>query len=384
MRASDQARPRFIFVDALRGLAALSVVLFHAWEGGHLAALAPTLHAVPRAILQNGHTGVSVFFVISGFVIAHSMAGERVTGGYIGRFALRRALRLDPPYWASMLLAVLLGVLSTRLVPGKVYELPSWESVALHLAYLPVIFEVPLLNDVYWTLCLEVQFYLTFALLMWCVTRLSQRMERERALDLVLYGATLVSNLWPLGLLPAPYGFFCAFWHLFLTGAVVWRAVASGPAPRPRARYYAAVAQLAVLALVLGLRPLEMGLLVGTCTALVLLLVGGVERLTRWLSWRALQGLGAISYSLYLTHNAVTGVSFRIGYRLTPRTPAWEAFWLLAMVLASIAFAWLFHRLIEQPTLRLSKCIALAPRPARGRIEPLGGSPVPVSADANG
>ena len=384
MRASDHARPRFIFVDALRGLAALSVVLFHAWEGGHLATLAPTLHAVPRTILQHGHTGVSVFFVISGFVIAHSMASEHVTGRYIGRFALRRAVRLDPPYWASIVLAIALGVLSARLVPGKVYELPSWQNLALHLAYLPVIFDVPLVNNVYWTLCLEVQFYLTFVVLMWGVTWLSQRMPRERALDIVLYGATIVSNLWPLGLVPAPYGFFCDFWHLFLTGAVVWRAVASGPAPRPHGPYYVALAQLAVLALAARLRPEEAGLLVGTGTALLLLMVGALERLTRWLSWRALQGLGAISYSLYLTHNAVTGVSFRVGYRLTPRTPAWEAFWLLAMVLASIAFAWGFYRLVEQPTLRFSKRIMLSSRPSRPLAEPLAASTVGASVDANG
>ncbi|MFP2923886.1 hypothetical protein ACLESO_01465 [Pyxidicoccus sp. 3LG] len=79
-----------------------------------------------------------------------------------------------------------------------------------------------------------------------------------------------------------------------------------------------------------------------------------------------MQQLGAISYSLYLTHNTVTGALFRVGYRLTGRSPAWEAVWFVLSVGACIGFAWVFHRLIEAPSLALSKRIRLSPEPPRG------------------
>ncbi|HLL46238.1 MAG TPA: acyltransferase family protein, partial [Longimicrobiaceae bacterium] len=107
-----ETRPRYVFIDALRGFAALAVVGFHAREGGHLAGLDAHLGPVLRAVLHRGDAGVTVFFVISGFVIAASMAHAHVTAGYVGRFLARRSVRLDPAYWASLALTVGVGVLS--------------------------------------------------------------------------------------------------------------------------------------------------------------------------------------------------------------------------------------------------------------------------------
>ena len=66
-------------------------------------------------IARNGFLGVDIFFVISGFVIALSVSKGAPTFGYFGRFIVRRSIRLDPPYWSSILLEVLLLHLSLRL-----------------------------------------------------------------------------------------------------------------------------------------------------------------------------------------------------------------------------------------------------------------------------
>ena len=57
--------------------------------------------------------------MLSGFVIAFSVGERRITPGYVGRFALRRSLRLDPPYWGSLVLALGLGWLANRLFPAR-------------------------------------------------------------------------------------------------------------------------------------------------------------------------------------------------------------------------------------------------------------------------
>lgn len=356
---SADPRPRYLFIDALRGLAALAVVGFHAREGGHLAGLDLYLGPVVRGVLQRGDAGVTVFFVISGFVIAASMAHAHVTAGYVGCFLARRSVRLDPAYWASLALTVGFGFLSVRFVPGKTYVPPTWGEVLVHLTYLTDLLGVRQISAVYWTLCYEIQFYATFALLLLAVTRLREHLGPERALTAVLLPAVLLSDLWLVDLAPFQvHGLFVDRWHLFLTGVLLWRAVVLRGA-----HAVAAGLQVALVGAV-GLVRADVQLHVAAATGALVLAVGLAGRLETWLSWRGLQGLGAISYSLYLTHNAVTGALFRVGYRLTGRSPAWEAVWFVLGVAACIGFAWGFHRLIEAPSLALSKRIRLGSAPA--------------------
>ena len=80
---------RFYFVDALRGVAALAVALFHAVEGGHIPVLLTVMPSWSVFIIEHGNLGVAVFFVLSGFVISHSIYSERATMPLVGRFMLR-------------------------------------------------------------------------------------------------------------------------------------------------------------------------------------------------------------------------------------------------------------------------------------------------------
>src|SRR5262245_16766245 len=100
--STTAAAPRFLYIDALRGIAALLVVWSHIDMGNHTRELLDRMPAVPRWIVEHGFVGVAIFFVLSGFVIAHSVERNEVTWRYLGRFMLRRSIRLDPPYWISM------------------------------------------------------------------------------------------------------------------------------------------------------------------------------------------------------------------------------------------------------------------------------------------
>ena len=272
--ASGRTRPapgRFVFIDALRGLAALSVVLFHANDGRHIDELFVELPGAARAIIENGDLGVQVFFVLSGFVIAHSMAKKTVSAGYVGRFMLRRSIRLDPPYWASMLLVIALGVLSTYAVPGKTYEVPSATDIAIHVAYLPVLLDRPLINFVYWTLCLEIQFYFVFSLVMWAVTLLRPRLGAKAAFYLFVIPATCFANLWALQLQPFDVqGLFTEHWYFFMAGVLVWNAIAN---PGDRAATPIAAANVLLLAAA-GLVLDGHALGVGAVTSGAILVVG--------------------------------------------------------------------------------------------------------------
>lgn len=351
---------RYRMIDMLRGIACLAVVWYHALEGGHIGALVAAAPSWFHSLLSHGDAGVSIFFVISGFVIAHSMLRDDIGAGYVGRFMLRRSLRLDPPYWAAIALALLGAWVASRAVPDRAFALPSAGNLLLHITYLVDLARQPLINPVYWTLCIEIQFYFTFVLLMWAAAGVRRRYGAERGLDVVLWPCAAIAALW---LTPwAPFhvhGLFLERWYLFLAGVLAWRAVHGG-APRQLA---AALVYVALLFGVLGMLAAPVPDLIGLGTVLLILVCGRTGWLARCGGGPAMQWLGLISYSLYLTHNTVTGAAFRIGYRLTGRSVATEALWLALVTVACCVFAWLFYLVFERAGLRWSKLVPLH-RPA--------------------
>lgn len=352
--ASGSPPLRFVFADALRGIAAMWVVLFHAHEGRHLGLLASWLPAPVVAFFHAGHLGVSIFFVLSGFVISYSVSRYRVDLGFIGRFALRRALRLDPPYWTSMVLVLFFGYVSQFFVPDKVFRFPDGRILAAHLLYLQEILRLPEINTVYWTLCLEVQFYLVFCLLMLLAHRFRRDESDCRPLHGVFVPAALLASAWPLRIIvsnPAP-GLFFPHWHGFLIGvAVCWAMLGL----IPRWWFYA----YAVLLGWAGARHLDASVLVCVLTAFLLMEAARRGKLGSWLNLRPLLFVGMVSYSLYLIHNPITGAFYRVVYKLTGRSPVSEAFWFLPMIGVNLACAFGFWWLFERTSLALGHRVPL-------------------------
>ena len=251
-------KQRLSFIDALRGIAALGVVLFHIKDANHI----PTLEARWPWIsyfLEYGHFGVPIFFVLSGFVIALSLDGRPMGFSTVGRFMMRRSIRLDPPYWVAIMIAII-GVF----VKERTLSSLSPTQIVAHLFYMQELLGYKELSVVFWTLCFEVQFYLTYSLLM-CSPRQ----------DLALVVAMVISLLWPLHILPvlAP-GLFLHLWHGFLLGVCVYWTLRKG-LPLPLFFGYAAVAG------VLG------GSFSATCalTAFLILIMGRRNKLDT-LNWR--------------------------------------------------------------------------------------------------
>ena len=155
---------RFTFLDALRALAATGVAAYHIGRYGPVAHAAQ--EAMPRWLessLKYGWVGVQIFFVLSGFVIAYSLRATRVTPAFVAQFAVRRSLRLDPAYWTTIALVLLLSAFipSVFADPNLEGDPVSAGQVAAHLFYLQNILGLGNISVGFWTLCIEVQFYLT-------------------------------------------------------------------------------------------------------------------------------------------------------------------------------------------------------------------------------
>ena len=105
----EESKPRYVFIDGLRGIAALLVMVYHfdMAPDAIREVYRPLLPMPIDFLITNGWFGVDIFFVISGLVIAHSVGDSLVTPRYFANFALRRSIRIDPPYWVALIACVL-------------------------------------------------------------------------------------------------------------------------------------------------------------------------------------------------------------------------------------------------------------------------------------
>ena len=152
---------RFGYIDAQRGLAALLVIWLHATDAFRQLPTPPVgelLYAFSAAI-DTGRVGVILFFAISGFVIPSSLraVSNQTKPDALRIFVVRRVFRLYPAYWVSVLGAALMGMfLMTPFSP---------QTVLLNLTMIQSIFGAPDVLGLYWTLRLELIFYIACALL---------------------------------------------------------------------------------------------------------------------------------------------------------------------------------------------------------------------------
>lgn len=150
---------RFSLLDGLRFAAALGVVLFHftakqqnAWGGRSVPEIFPYLHTFTSL----GYYGVHLFFVISGFVILMTAWGKDIPS-----YVASRISRLYPAYIVSVLaVSTLLGAIWLNQKHLTVYQ------VAVNLTMTQGAFGIDHIDGVYWTLWVELRFYILIGILM--------------------------------------------------------------------------------------------------------------------------------------------------------------------------------------------------------------------------
>ncbi|MCS3491152.1 peptidoglycan/LPS O-acetylase OafA/YrhL [Arthrobacter sp. JUb119] len=156
---NQKPAPRLGLLDALRITAALIVVLYHytAWGHDHWGRQAAEFWPVLSEFTRYGQLGVQLFFLISGFVILMSLQGKNVIG-FIGS----RVGRLYPAYWLAVLAAT---VLSLGIWPSG-NEGRSASDILPNLSMMQSGFGVTDMDGVYWTLWVELRFYVLLAVLL--------------------------------------------------------------------------------------------------------------------------------------------------------------------------------------------------------------------------
>src|SRR5262249_25788818 len=144
---SRSATPdRLPFLDVLRGLAASAVVIQHG-----LDIALPGYRDFSFRYFNLGQFGVTLFMLISGFIVPVTL--ER--GQSNVRFWFNRFFRLFPLYWASI---ALVWLYYHTLAPERLYPAEGWQWL-VNMTMLQEFLRVPHVSEVFWTLTLELIFY---------------------------------------------------------------------------------------------------------------------------------------------------------------------------------------------------------------------------------
>jgi peptidoglycan/LPS O-acetylase OafA/YrhL len=296
--------PRFPLADAVRALAALSIVAYHvAFVAGGLES----------AWLAGLNVGVPLFFAISGFLLYRPWVAARLAGAErpaIRVYAVRRVLRIVPAYWAALIVIAL--------VTGRA-EVFAWPEALIYFgfaqAYVPEHFTGGIGQA--WTLTVEVAFYAALPLVALAARRVPGPVLRGEVL--VLAGLVVISVLWRAVVLatvapsdPAYFPLLVALpaqLDVFAGGMALAVLSAAGREGRAQSAGWAvAVAAYALLALwrpggetlrVVAEHELQAVIALGLLVPAVLGAGGPVRRA---LAWRPLAWVGLVSYGVFLWH----------------------------------------------------------------------------------
>ena len=372
-----------VAMECLRGLAALWVFLFHISDLVRVSL--PALYPLAK----EGHRGVSVFFVISGYCIFAAAQRCIQQQSSSREFLRRRLLRIFPTFWASLVIVLvlpyLLEILASLKTGSIVWPAPRWmEYSSLDwLGVLSLTKELldtargggpgyTLVNSVYWTLAIEVQFYLV---LYFAISLRRQWLTFVAVVSAASFVALEFSLLdWP--------GFFLHYWPAFLFGVLLRIAYSTGLDPRStfgKRELEGSLATIALVALLPWLVQLryEMSFL-GTAfiSALVLWALGGIENGCKArIGSASMLGrlgstmlaplilLGQCSYSLYLLHGKLYQLPTMFVRQVFPVS---NPFHLISVVAGTTLLCYGFYYVVER------RYQGGAAALARGPVERLG------------
>jgi peptidoglycan/LPS O-acetylase OafA/YrhL len=336
-RAGPRRASRIAVLDGLRLLAATMVVFYHyvgvpnakIGDTGRTDVLAwgtsaPNIfpHALNQAA-SYGWTGVELFFMISGFVICMSGWGRRPAD-----FFVSRVVRLVPAYWAATLLTAAVLMIFPRLTSGV---RPS--VVLTNLTMVQSAYGVPNLVPAYWTLFVELTFYLLFGLVaiggityrrmvtfcvLWSVASLVAAGSHHELLNNFInppYSPFFVAGI----------AFFLI--HKFGGNLLLWAIVGyswlisvNQPHTNPPWQVVVILTAFYVIMAVVATHRLD-----------------GIQ-------WRWLPIAGALTYPLYLVHQDIGFTAFAY---LKNLAPAWVI--AVAVYAGMLGIAWLIYRGVERP-----------------------------------
>jgi peptidoglycan/LPS O-acetylase OafA/YrhL len=371
---------RILELDAVRGLAAVTVVIGHSLivfpnverntrGASHLGLLNGFKYS-PLTIVSSGDAAVVLFFILSGFVLTLPFLGSRAPS--YPAFLVKRVCRIFLPYLAAVALAITCAaLLGDERLPGlSDWANAPWQDgfgVGLLTGHATLVgsFDNAQYDPALWSLVYEMRISLIFPLLVFAIVALGLRRGIVAALALVVAGIGLNAAGDGLG---HPSDYFKTLYYVpcFVAGILFARerravmAWFSGLGAGGRALLL--VAGVALYTHRSWVDPTwlpgaghdvtdALAVTLGGCGLLVWAL--GSHRVAQFLRGRIPQFLGRISYSLYLTHAVILLALLHLLHDRIPMSAIIALMWLIAVPVAALSYRW-----VELPAIGLGKRVA--------------------------
>ena len=370
-------------LDGLRGLAALAVFGVHLNQNVQFDMLVGPLDVA--TLLANGERGVSVFFTLSGLLLSVLFWQSKADNDSLPdlrKYTFRRLARILPAYYVALTLLLYMDGLWR--VPG------AGADIALHYTFLFNFAEFSIfsINPVFWTIAVEMQFYLLLPLIFLFIRKMSIRNGLTLVLTLTVAGYLLhfwlictvdtmalwPSNPWLIWVRPngaVLYHSLAGQLPLFLLGVVAGyfylRMRECKIDEKVRFQWLCELGVWGLFggALVLILTGWEESLQlpsgpygfpgVPLLLALMILCIPFSRHAKRLLDCPPLRWLGLISYSLYLFHVPCLNLVYRfMGGQGIDISVQWGIFGLVSLCL-SLLVATVSYLLIERPAMRFAR-----------------------------
>jgi len=320
-------------VVALRGVAALTVALFHivCAPMGFMEDLAI------RSLFLKGASGVQMFFIISGLVIPLSLIRTNFQINRLGRFMLKRTIRIEPTYLAMIALSMGFIALREFLLQDGGTAFPSARDFFLNVTYLVPFFDAEWINAVFWTLGVELQYYLLIAMVWPLANKLSHPIWLLLLPLLGVLGREYTTNE------------FITHWVQFFNIGIV---LALYLTHRINRKVFLVVEVICLGCVFYGWDLFYASLATATLAVIYIFpqKTGG----------RVFQFIGKQSYSLYLIHGLTGCTTVNLAMRFIPMDHGWQkVVVVLLAVVVSLISAQLLFLLVERPTMNRSKRINL-------------------------
>jgi peptidoglycan/LPS O-acetylase OafA/YrhL len=362
---------QFGLINLLKAGAAQLIVLHHlAFYGPMADAARPLMPPIIDWLDQYGRIAVQAFLVISGFLVAKSLApaGLPGIGNPLGTI-WRRYIKLAPPFIVAMFLAIGASALArTWMVHDSISAPPHMSQLAAHVLLLHSVLGYESLSAGAWYVAIDFQLYALMTCLLWVGGRIAGNRPMPWLMPLLVTLGVSISllyfnrdaefDVW------APY-----FFGSYGLGILAWWA--SDPR-RPFVATFSILLMMvvpAVLALELDFR---IRIAVASVVACFLCLYGRT-RLSTYASsgWSLINYLGKISYSIFLVHFPVCLVVNAAFTRFVPDDAYLQGAGVVWAWAASVASGAVFHHWVEAP---LGRFLAGLAKPVV--VQPFGSKPV--------
>jgi peptidoglycan/LPS O-acetylase OafA/YrhL len=285
-------------LTSIRFFAAFAVVLYH--SGASFASKSAHFPSFLKTLLMNGYSGVTFFFVLSGFILHYTHRGRVCSGAQVKKFAVARLARVYPVYFLTIALMLPFVTISGW------GDLPQF--FLLHWWVQDSSLGITCWNMPSWTLSVEFFFYLCFPLLSRCVEHMPTKAVTACAICLVAFAAITESSTFISGDLgpfawmkwvPAPI--------LRLPEFIIGICVAELHMRGAMVRLPAWLVASTLVLVLCQTGDSHVGPFVTVMSGLLIASVSAnrESRFARVLSLRWLVIMGGASYSLYLLHQPV-------------------------------------------------------------------------------